>query len=133
MDRLAEGPQVLFLIIGAVLISLLYFRARMHTDKVLQSLAEKGQPIPPELFRKADTQDMRARYIARGIILIAVGLATVTFFSAMIYFEPGQRVITETSTYTRDAAPLWLPYLGAFPLFTGIAYLLVGWLQPKHD
>lgn len=122
---------VLFLTVGAVLISLLYFRARMHTDRVLQSLAEKGLPIPTELFRKADTQDMRSRYIAWGIILIAVGLATITFFSAVIHFEPGTHIANANGEY--DGPPLWLPFIGSFPLFTGAACLLVGWLQPKHD
>lgn len=118
-----------FLVVGATIVCFFYFRARMHTDKVLQSLAEKGQPIPAELFRKAEVEDMRARYIARGVILIAVGLATVTFFGAMIHFEPPFRI----SGIETGGTPLWLPYLGAFPLFAGLAYLILGLLQPKHD
>jgi len=114
------GPSIFFMILGAALICFLYFRARMHTDTVLQNLAEKGTPIPPELFRKTEVQDMRARYIARGVVLIAVGLATVTFFGAMVHFEPPQ-------------GKEWLPFLGTFPLFAGVAYLALGLLQRKHD
>lgn len=123
------GPTPLFLMVGAALICFLYFRSRMHTDNVLQSLAEKGLPIPTELFRKAEMQDMRARYIARGVILIAVGLATVTFFGAMIHFDPPQQVSAALTLGT----PLWLPFLGAFPIFAGVAYLILGLLQRKHD
>ena len=123
------GPSIFFMILGAALICFLYFRARMHTDNVLQSLAEKGQPIPTELFRKAEVQDMRARYITRGVVLIAVGLATVTFFGAMVHFDPPARL----SAVLEVGTPLWLPFLGAFPLFAGAAYLVLGLLQTKQD
>jgi len=127
------GPGLFFLISGVVLISFLFIRARMHTDNVLQSLAEKGQPIPAELFRKTERQDMRARYIARGIILIAVGLATVTFFGAMIHFDPPEHVVVNPTFVVDRGAPLWLPYLAAFPLFAGLAYLAIGLLQRPND
>jgi len=123
------GPSIFFMILGAALICFLYFRARMHTDTVLQNLAEKGTPIPPELFRKTEVQDMRARYIARGVVLIAVGLATVTFFGVMVHFEPPVRL----SAVLEVGTPLWVPFLGAFPLFAGVAYLALGLLQRKHD
>jgi len=79
-----NGPTIFFSILGVALIYFLHYRARMHTDNVLQNLAEKGLPIPPELFRKADTRSLRSVYLARGAILIAVGLATIVFFCAMI-------------------------------------------------
>lgn len=116
-----SGPSLFFWILGAALISFLYFRARMHTDNVLQSLAEKGLPIPPELFRKTETGGARALYLARGGILVAVGLATIVFFWAMTSGNFGPR--------QQDA--LWLPFLGVFPLFAGIACVIIGLQRPN--
>ncbi len=113
MNSVDAIPIVFFAMVGAVLISFLYYRARMHTDNVLQSLAEKGMPIPTELFRKADRQDARAPYFARGYILLSAGLATVIFFWA----------VTSGSFGPRLEDRLWLPFLGVFPLFVGIACL----------
>src|ERR1700743_965090 len=97
----------LWTLIGSIIITFLVLRARMHTDKVLQSLAEKGLPIPPELWRKPDSRTLRTSRIERGTILIAVGAAAILFFWAMTSGQFGQRL---------DDA-LFLPFLGAFPLF----------------
>lgn len=128
------GPSTVFIFLGVVLIYFLRYRAHMHTDTVLQNLAEKGLPIPPELFRKADTRDMRAIYLARGAILISVGLATIVFFCAMISQTFGY-------DYSNDyikangliPPPHYLPFLGVFPLFAGIACTLIGFLQRPHE
>ena len=131
-DMIAQvlgGPAIFFLMVGATIIGFFYFRSRMHTENVLLNLAEKGIPVPTELFRKAEVQGMRSRYIARGVVLIAVGLATVIFFGAMVHFEPPVRL----SAVLEVGTPLWLPFLGAFPFFAGAAYLILGLLQPKHD
>ena len=117
------GPGIVFLVIGGVMICWLYFRSRMHTDKVLQSLVEKGLPIPTELFRKTDTQDARAVYLARGAILVSVGLAAIVFFWAM----------TSGNFGPRQPDVLWLPFLGIFPLFAGIACIAIGFVQRPHD
>jgi hypothetical protein len=116
-------PIVFFTMIGAVLIAFLYYRAHMHTDKVLQSLAEKGMPIPTELFRKADMQSVRSQYLARGGILLSVGFATAIFFWAMTSGNFGPRLEDR----------LWLPFLGVFPLFGGIACIVIGISQRPHE
>jgi len=132
--RIFDGPVIFFSILGIALIFFLHYRARMHTDSVLQSMAEKGIPIPPEMFRKPDTRDMRAVYLARGAILISVGLATIVFFCAMI----SQTFGYDYSNWYIKAnglipPPHYLPFLGVFPLFAGIACLLIGYLQRPHD
>jgi len=132
--RIFDGPVLFFSILGIALIYFLYFRARMHTDTVLKELAEKGVAIPPEMFRKPDTRDMRAVYLARGTILISVGLATLVFFCAMISQTFGY-------DYSNDyikangliPPPHYLPFLAAFPLFAGIACLIIGYFQRPHD
>jgi hypothetical protein len=128
------GPTVFFSILGVALIYFLYFRARMHTDTVLKELAEKGIAIPPELFRKADTRDMRAIYLARGAILVSVGLATLVFFCAMVSETFGIDYSTNLAKgLGLMPPPHYLPFLAAFPLFAGIACLLIGYLQRPHD
>jgi hypothetical protein len=113
---------IFWLVVGASIISFLWLRARMHTDKVLQSLAEKGLPILPELFRRAQTQDTRAIYLARGLILISVGLATALYFWAM-----------SSGLFSPDENKHYLPFLGAFPLFPGIACIIIGLMHRPHD
>lgn len=135
-DMLASilGPGLFFIICGAVLIYFLHYRARMHTDKVLQSLAEKGVAIPPEMFRKADTRSMRSVYLARGAILIAVGLATIVFFCAMISTTFGYDYSSDLiKANGLIPPPHYLPFLGVFPLFAGIACLFIGYTQRPHD
>jgi hypothetical protein len=134
IEHIFSGPAIFFSILGVALIYFLYFRARMHTDTVLKELAEKSIAIPPEMFRKADTRDMRATYLARGAILISVGLATIVFFCAMI----SQTFGYDYSNWYIKAnglipPPHYLPFLGAFPLFVGIACLLIGYLQRPHE
>ena len=128
------GPSLIMAILAAPIIFFLYFRARMHTDTVLKELAEKGIAIPPELFRKADTSNMRTTYLARGAILISVGLATLVFFCAMISQTFGYDY---SDGYIKANGlippPHYLPFLAAFPIFTGIACIIIGYLQRPHD
>lgn len=115
---------VFWVAIGAMVIAAIYFKHKGRADriKLLQTLAEKGQPIPPELLSGADLGKGSVNYIARGIILISIGLAMILFLLAAVGVFSG--------TMERDgiAAPL----LGAFPLFIGLAYLGIGLYQRRH-
>jgi hypothetical protein len=108
-----------WVVIGAVIITAIYFRhkAGIARTKLLQTLAETGQPIPAGLLNG----DLKTRVnpIARGIVLISVGLATIVFLWAM-------------TTLGEKDPDTWLPFLGAFPLFIGIAYLAIGLYQRRH-
>jgi hypothetical protein len=128
------GPSLIMAILAAPIIFFLYFRARMHTDTVLKELAEKGIAVPPELFRKADTSNMRTTYLARGAILISVGLATLVFFCAMISQTFGIDYSTNVAKgLGLIPPPHYLPFLAAFPLFAGIACVIIGYFQRPHD
>ena len=134
INNILNGPTVFFSFAGVVLVVFLHYRTRMHTDTVLKELAEKGIAIPPEMFRKADTRDMRAIYLARGAILISVGLATIVFFCAMVSETFGIDYSTNVAKgLGLIPPPHYLPFLGAFPLFAGIACLIIGYLQRPHD
>ncbi len=117
---------IFWIVIGAIVIAAIYFLQKGRADriKLLQTLAEKGQPIPPELLNEVDWGKSKGgvNYIARGIVLISIGLAMILFFLAAIGVFSG--------TVERDN--ILPPFLGAFPLFIGLAYLGIGLYQRRH-
>lgn len=86
----------------ALIIAFLWFRAkraRLNHETALR-LAERGQPIPPELFSGHETP---ASDLRRGIVLIMLALGLGVFM------------------YSTQ-----LPWsIAAIPLFMGIGYLIV--------
>ncbi len=119
-DFAAVG-SIFWVVVGAVLIANGFFayQVRMARYRVMQTLAEKGQPVPVELFngtlRKAHTGLMRA-----AIILICIGIALGTFFWSM----------TSISIFHGPIeSALWLPTLGLFPGLLGVAFLLMALLE----
>ncbi len=110
----------LWAMVGAVIIAAIYFRykTRIARTRLLQTFVEKGQPIPPELLGEAKT---KANPVARGIVLISAGLATILFFWAMT-----------SGVFGEKDPDTWIPFLGVFPLFIGIAYLSIGLYQRRH-
>jgi hypothetical protein len=113
--------MVFWLVIGAIVVASLYFRYKARADrmKLLQALAEKGQPIPPELLQSAlgNAQTAGVNYIARGVVLISIGIAMVVFFAVAVGARGGN---------------IAAPFLGAFPLLLGLAYLGIGVYQRRH-
>jgi len=98
---------------ATVLVSIvvvLWFRSRSERARheVATALAERGQPVPPELFAAArkPTSDLR-----RGMVLVALG---VGFALALVI--AGQA----------SAAGF-----GLIPAFTGIGYLVVWRIEAK--
>ena len=111
---------VLWVLVAAIIGAFIYFRykASIERMRLLQSLVEKGLPIPPELVAGSGK---KPNPVARGMVLISVGLATSLFFWAM------------TSGYFGEKEPdTWLAFLGVFPLFIGIAHLAFGFYQGRH-
>jgi hypothetical protein len=82
-------------------------KTRMIHETALR-LAEKGQPVPPELFmgEKAQFSDLR-----RGAVLVALGLGLALFM------------------YQMDKP--WS--LGLIPFFMGMGYLVVWKLEAGKD
>jgi len=117
---------VFWLVIGSVIIAALYFRYKSRAErmKVLQALAERGQPIPPELLNGTlgNAQPGPVNYITRGVILISIGAAMVVFFAVAGGLFAG----------TMHGDEYAGPVLGFFPLFLGLAYLGIGVYQRRH-
>ena len=117
MTGFAMVAIVFWAVIAFILVANGYFvyQVRMARYRVMQTLAEKGQPVPVELFngprRAAPVGMMRG-----GIILVAIGIALMTFFWSMTAQSWFNGPIESAS---------WLPTLGFFPFMIGAALLVM--------
>jgi predicted anti-sigma-YlaC factor YlaD len=94
------------------------YQTQASHHRMLEKLAEKGQPIPPELLAGGTSPSRRYRSpIQSGILLMCIGIALATFFWAM----GGGGAILDG-----DRMPNWLPVIGIFPFMIGLARLLGG-------
>lgn len=108
-------------VIGAVIIANGYFiyQVRMARYRVMQTLADKGQPVPPEMLngprRPAPVGLMRG-----GIVLVCIGIALGTFFWSMTAQSIFHGPIQSAS---------WLPTIAMLPLMIGIALLAMAMFE----
>lgn len=113
-----------WLVIGVVVVANGYFvfQVRMARYRVMQTLADKGQPVPVELFngprRAAPVGLMRG-----GIVLAAIGVALMTFFWSMTAQSWFHGPIESAS---------WLPTIGFFPFMLGVALLLMARVERRR-
>ena len=98
------------------------FQVRMARYRVMQTLAEKGQPVPLELFngprRAAPVGLMRG-----GIVLSAIGVALMIFFWSMTAQSWFHGPIESAS---------WLPTIGFFPFMLGVSLLLMARVERRR-
>ncbi|HEY1709791.1 MAG TPA: DUF6249 domain-containing protein [Rhizomicrobium sp.] len=111
--------------IAIVAIAAIVFRfLELHSrNKTLQVLAEKGHPIPPEIFTSSTINYHRtANSFRAGIILMALGIATAIFFYAM----------TSDSIFAGPITGVnWLPALGVPPFMLGLALFIIAVLERR--
>jgi hypothetical protein len=132
MDHLfgnaASIVAVVWIAIFAIVFIAIYFSYRERTKRyhLIETLAEKGQPIPPELL--SDVRGNRGGgSVQSGIYMICVGIALFVFFWAM----SGGGVL-----FDGQGVPNWLPFIGIFPFMIGVARLisaLFGRSEPKSQ
>lgn len=97
------------------------YRERASRYRMIETLAEKGQPIPPEYLGNGRRYYGRFRNpIASGIYLMCVGIALFVFFWAM---TGGGNIFGDDMHF---GGPNWLPFIGIFPFMIGVARLLAG-------
>jgi hypothetical protein len=98
-----------------IVIAILMHKAR-RTQRIHETvlrLAEKGLPIPPDLFVDKPPEDMRSS-LHKGVVLIAVGLGLTIFFLTI----PERNV----------------PWgVGMIPLLIGVGYLIVWRLESRKE
>jgi len=112
MDFGTSMVAILAIVLGiggpiAIIGLILWYKSRktrlIHETAI--RLAEKGQPVPPELFIGAEEP---ASDLRRGVVLVALGLGLGVFM-----------------------AQIDKPWsVGLIPLFMGVGYILVWKLQP---
>ena len=98
-----------------IVLAILMHRARrtQRIHETVLKLAEKGLPIPPDLFIDRPPEDMRSS-LHKGVVLIAVGLGLTIFFLTL----PERNV----------------PWgVGMIPLLIGIGYMIVWWLESRKE
>jgi predicted anti-sigma-YlaC factor YlaD len=92
------------------------YRERASRHRMIETLAEKGQTIPPEMLTNGRDYSYRHRSpIQSGIYLMCIGVALALFFWAM---GGGGNFLDG------DHVPNWLPAIGIFPFMVGLARLL---------
>ena len=94
------------------------YRERASRYRMIETLAEKGQPIPPEYLGNG-RRYYSWRYgnpVGSGIYLMCIGVALFVFFWAM---SGGGY------PFSGDG-PNWLPFIGIFPFMVGLARVLAG-------
>ena len=98
-----------------IVIVILMHKAR-RTQRIHQTvvaLAEKGLPIPPELFIDKPSADTTSP-LHKGVVLVAVGAGLTIFFLSMA-----------------DRHAPW--GVGMIPLLIGVGYLIVWKLEGKKE
>jgi hypothetical protein len=104
------------------------YRERVSRHRAIERLAEKGQPIPPELLNGygrgyADGPRSWRRYsLSGGIYMMCVGVALFIFLWALTTgdlnaFFSGDKDFTFNG-------PGWLPFVGIFPFMIGLSRVL---------
>jgi Domain of unknown function (DUF6249) len=113
-----------WIVIGIVVVANGYFvyQVRLARYRVMQTLADKGQPVPTELFngpRRAAPVGM----LRGAVVLLCLGAALGLFFWSMtaqsIFHGP-----IETAA--------WLPTIALFPIAIGFALLLMAMLERRR-
>ncbi|MBU6298276.1 MAG: hypothetical protein KGJ79_06190 [Alphaproteobacteria bacterium] len=94
------------------------YRSRVAKYKMLETLAEKGQSLSPELLASVGNggSDRYRNPVQSGIFLMCIGIALAIFFWAM--GGGGNPFVGEHVT--------WLAVIGIFPFMVGLARLLGG-------
>jgi hypothetical protein len=123
-----SSPNATIIFWGAIAIiavfSIVFRFLEQHSrNQTLRILAEKGHPIPPEIFTANPISYHRTAATFRGaIILMAIGIATAFLFWAM----------TSDSVF---AGPIhgvnWLPALGVVPFMLGLALFIIAMIERR--
>lgn len=122
------GAIVLIVFLG----NFFSYRERTSRHRMIETLAEKGQTIPPDILAGSGGRDYSYRYshpVQSGIYLMGIGIALAIFFWAM---TGGYNFFGGTNIFDGHEGPSWLPFVGIFPFMMGLSRLIAGLLdRPK--
>ncbi len=104
------------------------YRERTSRHRMIEKLADKGQPIPPELLAGNGrgnyydgSRGWHRRSLSGGIYLMCVGVALALFFWAM---SGGYNFFGGNNWFGGDHVPSWLPFVGIFPFMVGLSRVI---------
>jgi hypothetical protein len=100
------------------------YKTQASRHRMMETLAQKGQTIPPELIGSGRHGYRYAHPVQSGIFLMCIGIALAVFFWAM---SGGG------GFFDGDHTPSWLPFIGIFPFMIGLARLLGGLFDRPRD
>lgn len=121
MEGLFAVAAMFWTVIGVIVVANGYFiyQVRLARYRVMQTLADKGQPVPIELFngprRTAHTGMLRG-----AIVLLSLGGALGFFFWSMT---------AQSIFHGPIESAAWLPSIALFPMSIGFALLLMALLE----
>ena len=119
MEEIFVPLSLFAMIFGIVAIVTFYrFRNRQELQLTIRATLDSGQALSSELLEQLTAALQPHRNdVRRGVILLAIGVA----FVCLAFLIGDEDVVG--------------PMLGfsAFPIFTGFAYLLMGYLGQKSD
>ncbi len=108
------------------------YRERVSRHRAIEKLAEKGQPVPPELLGgngRRDSYDGSGyrggwhRYsLAGGIYMMCVGVALFVFLWAMTTGDFNAFFGGDSDFHW--SGPGWLPFVAIFPFMIGFSRVL---------
>ena len=100
------------------------YKTQASRHRMMETMAEKGQPVPPELLVSGRDRYRYHNPIQSGIFLMCIGVALAVFFWAM---GGGGNLMDG------DRMPNWLPVIGIFPFMVGLARFLGGFFDRPRD
>ena len=118
-------------IVLIVLISNFFgYRARASQHRAIERLAEKGQPVPPELLngygRGYYGGGPRGWYrysLSGGIYMMCVGVALFVFLWALTTGDFNAMFGGSNGDF-HYSGPGWLPFVAIFPFMIGVSRVL---------
>jgi len=113
-----------WIVLGVIFVANGYFvfQVRMARYRVMQTLAEKGQPVPVELFQ-GPVRQAPVGMVRGGIILVSIGVAFAVFFWSL----------TAQSVFNGPIeSAAWLPTISLLPISIGAALLLMAMFERKR-
>ena len=103
-------------IVAIVFVSCFFtYRTRASRHRMIETLAEKGLPIPPDYLEGGRRDRSPRGGIASGIFLMCIGIALGVFFWAMTGWG---------NPITDPQGGSFLIFVGIFPFMIGLARIL---------
>ncbi len=111
-------------IVAIVFVSSFFsYRTRASRHRMIETLAEKGLPIPPEYLSGRREYSPRGG-IASGIFLMCIGIALGVFFWAMTGWG---------NPITDPQGGSFLIFVGIFPFMVGLARILASPFEGRSE